>query len=277
MKRFWGLALGLTLVGSTAAGPPEVAPPPKSTAQVLAKLQKDVADSYNRAIEPLRKAQQVNDPAEKKKLQDEFSKLYTEHQKFESECQAKAVAIAKAEAQTEVGLDAAIWAAPGRKPPERKELVNLVIEYHMTSKKIANVLGLLTREAVEEPAAKDRAKALDTMELIVTKSPHKSVQAAAVFYKNKAEPYGRKAPTNSEELSKKAEAGFERVLKEYGDVVQYGKRTFGDAAKTTLYEIRNLRVGKTVPEIEGEDVDGAKFKISDYRGKVVMLDFWGHW
>ena len=40
---------------------------------------------------------------------------------------------------------------------------------------------------------------------------------------------------------------------------------------------RNLRVGKTVPEIEGKDVDGIQFKISDYRGKVVMLDFWGHW
>ena len=31
------------------------------------------------------------------------------------------------------------------------------------------------------------------------------------------------------------------------------------------------------PEIEGEDIDGVPFKLSDYRGKVVVLDFWGNW
>jgi hypothetical protein len=37
------------------------------------------------------------------------------------------------------------------------------------------------------------------------------------------------------------------------------------------------RVGQPAPEIDGEDIDGKKFKLSDYRGKVVLLDFWGHW
>ena len=35
--------------------------------------------------------------------------------------------------------------------------------------------------------------------------------------------------------------------------------------------------GQEAPEIEGEDIDGKKFKLSEYRGKVVVLDFWGHW
>jgi len=38
-----------------------------------------------------------------------------------------------------------------------------------------------------------------------------------------------------------------------------------------------LSIGKEAPEIEGEDIDGNKFKLSDYRGKVVVLDFWGNW
>ena len=29
--------------------------------------------------------------------------------------------------------------------------------------------------------------------------------------------------------------------------------------------------------LEAEDIDGVVFKLSDYRGKVVMLDFWGDW
>ena len=38
-----------------------------------------------------------------------------------------------------------------------------------------------------------------------------------------------------------------------------------------------LEVGNLAPEIIGEDIDGKKFKLSDYRGKVVVLDFWGDW
>ncbi len=37
------------------------------------------------------------------------------------------------------------------------------------------------------------------------------------------------------------------------------------------------QVGQLAPEIEGQDLDGRKFKLSDYRGRVVLLDFWGNW
>ena len=36
-------------------------------------------------------------------------------------------------------------------------------------------------------------------------------------------------------------------------------------------------VGFAAPEITGVDLDGVEFNLSDYRGKVVMLDFWGDW
>jgi hypothetical protein len=38
-----------------------------------------------------------------------------------------------------------------------------------------------------------------------------------------------------------------------------------------------FEIGNRAPEILGVDVDGQPFKLSDYRGKVVVLDFWGHW
>jgi cytochrome oxidase Cu insertion factor (SCO1/SenC/PrrC family) len=38
-----------------------------------------------------------------------------------------------------------------------------------------------------------------------------------------------------------------------------------------------VQVGQPAPEIEGMDSDHKPFKLSDYRGKVVLLDFWGHW
>jgi hypothetical protein len=38
-----------------------------------------------------------------------------------------------------------------------------------------------------------------------------------------------------------------------------------------------LEVGQVAPEIVGQDLEGVPFKLSDYRGRVVVLDFWGNW
>jgi peroxiredoxin len=41
--------------------------------------------------------------------------------------------------------------------------------------------------------------------------------------------------------------------------------------------VDTLTVGKIAPEITGRDLDGAAFRLSDYRGKVVALIFSGEW
>ena len=37
------------------------------------------------------------------------------------------------------------------------------------------------------------------------------------------------------------------------------------------------RVGDSCPEIAGQNVDGNVLRLSDYRGKVVLVSFWGTW
>ncbi len=54
-------------------------------------------------------------------------------------------------------------------------------------------------------------------------------------------------------------------------------KTLGQEAEARLDDMLNLAVGKPAPEIEGVDVDGKPLRLSDYRGKVVMLVFWGSW
>ena len=41
--------------------------------------------------------------------------------------------------------------------------------------------------------------------------------------------------------------------------------------------VTKLTIGKTAPDIVGGDLDGVPFKLSDYRGKVVLLVFSGEW
>jgi peroxiredoxin len=51
----------------------------------------------------------------------------------------------------------------------------------------------------------------------------------------------------------------------------------GAVAEAELYELEHLQVGMVAPEIAGSDEDDVAFKLSDYRGKVVLVDFWGYW
>src|SRR5262249_23052408 len=36
-------------------------------------------------------------------------------------------------------------------------------------------------------------------------------------------------------------------------------------------------LGGPAPAVEGEDLDGQLMKLSDFRGKVVLVSFWGSW
>lgn len=76
------------------------------------------------------------------------------------------------------------------------------------------------------------------------------------------------------EVIKEAETLYARADKEFGDLKVLYAGTVSEQVKTELFEIRNLAVGKTAPDIESEDQDGKSFKLSDYRGKIVLLYFW---
>ena len=41
--------------------------------------------------------------------------------------------------------------------------------------------------------------------------------------------------------------------------------------------VEGLEIGNIAPDITHPDSSGKEFSLSEYRGKVVMLDFWGHW
>ncbi|MEZ5962539.1 MAG: hypothetical protein R3F56_01715 [Planctomycetota bacterium] len=50
-----------------------------------------------------------------------------------------------------------------------------------------------------------------------------------------------------------------------------------DMIDAPAFEAERLQIGMEAPDIVAADLDGVPFKLSDYRGKVVVLDFWGDW
>jgi thiol-disulfide isomerase/thioredoxin len=65
-------------------------------------------------------------------------------------------------------------------------------------------------------------------------------------------------------------------IKQLKDVLNK-KKTLAQVAEEHLDEMHNLAVGKPAPEIDSKDIDGKRLKLSDFRGKVVVLVFWGSW
>jgi hypothetical protein len=87
----------------------------------------------------------------------------------------------------------------------------------------------------------------------------------------------RLAALDADKVAAEAESILLTVKDKYADVKASYRGTLGERAEADLFELRNLAIGKVAPEIVGEDVDGKPLRLSDFRGKVVVLDFWGFW
>jgi len=215
--------------------------------------------------------------------QQDFMKAYREAKTDEERQQAFAkspkpqayvgrfLELAEKNAKDPVAANALIWIVVNAPfAPEAGKAIDRLIQDHIQSDKLGPVCPAMVYSP--SPAAEKLFRA------VLESNPHKEVQGQACFglaqyLKNHSE---RPNAAESKKQALEAEKLFEQVVTKYADVKAM-RKTLGELAKSELFEIRNLAIGKTAPDIEGEDIDGKKFKLSDYRGKVVVLDFWGHW
>jgi hypothetical protein len=66
-------------------------------------------------------------------------------------------------------------------------------------------------------------------------------------------------------------AYYERLFEEYPDT-QHAMMARGEYVR-----VRYLADGMVAPDFEGTTAEGESFKLSDHRGKIVLVDFWGFW
>jgi hypothetical protein len=176
------------------------------------------------------------------------------------------LALAEENPKDSAALDALVWIATNcHSGKERETSLELLLKHHAKSPRMTRVAQSLiySERASAEPWLRSLLKEVTDHEV-------KGWGTYALGRVLRAEDRsGQRSLAEAEKL-------FEEVAAKYGDVKAYEK-TLADSAKGELFELRNLAVGQTAPEIEGQDVEGKKFKLSDYRGKVVVIDFWGDW
>ena len=171
-------------------------------------------------------------------------------------------------AGSESGVTAWVWVAnlsmENNRSEEAAEALAVLVEDHLDSPQLENVAtNLRYRGSMLAPGV-----ARATLQKIRSGSPLTDVQATATFSL-------ASLLMDSAAEADKAQCRelFVELTTKYADA----PGGWAERAKGMLFELENLQVGMLAPDFSAVDQDGVAWKLSDYRGKVVIVDFWGFW
>jgi hypothetical protein len=275
--RILSFALGLTLVAAPVSWAfDEPGPNEKASAKDVAPAkdddEKSVADQIEAAQTEFAKKQQdvvkryraATEDAERQKIIEEFNGLRTEMMNLYA-------AIVEKHADDEAVFPALQQLLVGS-PEHAARATALLLKHHINNEQIGTLClqvgmqGMRDAEplvrAVAEKSKSDEAKGLALLglgQMLLARSNDGEVDAA-----------------ERDKLRSQATAALKTVVKDYPDADAFNRKA-GDWAGAVLFEAEHLSVGMPVPDLAGQDLEGEGFKLSDYRGKVVFLDFWAHW
>jgi thiol-disulfide isomerase/thioredoxin len=164
----------------------------------------------------------------------------------------------------------------GAKPddaPAKVDPLALLAQHHLNNPKLADVCQSL---ALDLPGVESFLRTVADKSTAAEVRGRAGMKLATALWQRSEDP-GR---PESERLdaAKAAEGLFDRVATDPAMAdVKVGRKSLKEMAEGDLKEIRLLAVGKTLPDVTGEGLDGKALKIGDYRGKVVVVDVWATW
>jgi hypothetical protein len=147
--------------------------------------------------------------------------------------------------------------------------VAILLDEHITYSGLDVVPEMLGSSRVMKADEAEKA-----LRLMIEKSPDKGVQASAMLTLGMRLMGGKKS---TPERAAEGRALFEKLQKDYAGLKTTRGQEYAKVAEGQLFELDHLQIGKTPPDFEVIDENGVKWKLSDYRGKVVVVDFWGDW
>jgi hypothetical protein len=156
----------------------------------------------------------------------------------------------------------------GKDSPCARALETLLAD-HLASPALADLpMSLLYTRSLE------RKVRVDALQKLADGSPVDTVKGEALYSLGAMLTDEKSTP---EERSRGRKA-FGQLAERFGSVASPTRgSTYGQLVEKSLFELDHLQLGMQIPDFEAVDEAGAKFKLSDYKGKVVVVDFWGFW
>lgn len=148
-----------------------------------------------------------------------------------------------------------------------REVVARLLEEHMES----DVLAELPQELSGSAAVIGAGEVDRVLKELIEFSPRKATQGQALFVLGSSQIESKDAAVKA--AGRKA---LERVVADHADLENY-RGKISEQAGGILFRLDKLQLGMVAPEMEAVDENGVAWKLSDYRGKVVLVDFWGYW
>ena len=192
---------------------------------------------------------------------EEQRKIYQEEYPDAGPAVAQLTKIVSANPQDAASLDAIAWMLRHSREGLDPAVFEALEKHHLDREELVPVVAGLMRGRSPEAQA--------FLKTASEKSAQKDVRGMALFARAFLI---ERDPGRAEEYT----ALMEKIVKDHQDLEIRGRKV-AKQAEGKLFAAKNLAIGKKAPEIVGKDVDGNEMKLSDYLGKVVVIDFWGDW
>jgi len=175
------------------------------------------------------------------------------------------------------------------------ELLLRFVNYEWTSPNVSDIaLDVLSKSFRDAPdagliawelrTASDKPKALQFIQSVHGHHSRRDARAYAAY----AEAYRLNSQgrlmgipeRDAIKLLEEAEKKLQRVVEEYGDVKgsdeiePHTGRSLKEVISDDLYQVRHLSPGRKTPDFAGVTLDSKTIKLSEYAGKIVVLEFW---
>jgi thiol-disulfide isomerase/thioredoxin len=282
---------GAVTVGWADEPKPDAAKKPAETKKADTK-KTDTKKADDKDAEPVTVKEKLD--AMQKELRKELTAWTGEYQKASGEERGKLMAkrtemlnaagkkafdLARNNYKDASAMDALTFAMQTGSQKVKSEAGAALVDNFADSPKLAEMLPML--------AQGDGAEGM--LKKLMEKSSKPAVKGTAAYFlmtneiESLDEPAEGKKPTAKETADKIAavKKKLSALVAQYGDIeVPEGRRgtsSIKKLAEKQAYFLDNLTIGAKLPDVESETLDGKKVKISDLRGKVVVLDIWATW
>ena len=192
------------------------------------------------------------------------SLLRTNNQKIRNQTTELLLGMAKDDPESKTSFNNVMTVMQMGSPKLKKQAKELLETHYMKTEMMGDYAMSLTRSRPTD-------ENVEMLRKLISDSEHKNVQGAATYAL-------AKMLSKGEETREEGLKLLRTIPEKFADVKVYGgRRELAKMVAGEIFEAENLQIGMMVPDISGEDVDGVEFKLSDYKGKVVVIDFWGDW
>jgi S1-C subfamily serine protease/thiol-disulfide isomerase/thioredoxin len=260
-----------TIEAADAEQPLALPLPPAEDEDPLAWLSREIAPLVKDYLEASEQFEKEAARLPREKAIARYHELQTEyHQKF--------ISLAQKDPESWPALQALCYAAgasDSEQPEQVDKVCDLAFKHHIKKQQMTAILKYLRNQP--NSAVREFCKR------VADESPHVSVQhnakvtlAVNVFrwFQNPDSIDLKRIRAMRSELKNLIEE-FQTLAEKTPDEEQ--PFDFGGFAKSLETSFDAVNLGTEALPIKGVDIDGEEFQLSDYRGEVVLLDFFADW